>query len=296
MCDKSTYFCLQPLFSFVFISPQVTRQTKELTRAFERQTQHIAGLLIELQEKESALFSQGEELQRYRQELNVLKSERTEEEKRDTSTETPEQEQECVVTVHTADPCAAVKIQNDTSQTKIETHETPEPEGDSDAVTSEKQQSVSVDLKNSESNRESGREVAKNPCSPNVVLHTELIAVRQENLMLKQKLEVSRISDPRNPTLQTEGKNRDDSVKQSQSSSPLFRFEEEEAESDIITEEQESLQGNVKKNENEGQDSERGEVRSMSSEVDQEEESDVNHLQLQVEEDNHQFLNTKSKK
>ncbi|XP_013861195.1 centromere protein F isoform X2 [Austrofundulus limnaeus] len=272
---------------FDALQVQVTRQTKELTRAFERQTQHIAGLLTELQDKESALFSQGEELKRYKQELDVLKRERTEENQRDTSTETSElqheQEQECVVTVHTADPCAAMKLQNNTSQTKTETLETPEPEDDSDAVTSEQQQSVSVDLDKSESGRESACEVAENPCSQKEVLHTELTALRQENQTLKQKLEDSSISDSRNPTLQAEGKNRDDSVKQSQSSAPLSRFEEEEAESDILTEEQESLQGHVKKNENQGQDSERGEVRSLISEDDQEEVSEVIHLQLQVE-------------
>lgn len=50
--------------------------------AFEKQTQHISCLLVELQEKESALLSQGEELQHYKQELDTLKAQREEEEKK----------------------------------------------------------------------------------------------------------------------------------------------------------------------------------------------------------------------
>ncbi|XP_029297152.1 centromere protein F [Cottoperca gobio] len=41
------------------LQSQVTRQTKQLTMAFEKQSQHISGLLAELQEKESALRSHG---------------------------------------------------------------------------------------------------------------------------------------------------------------------------------------------------------------------------------------------
>ncbi|CAJ1058740.1 centromere protein F [Xyrichtys novacula] len=53
---------------------QVTRQTQQLTMAFEKQSQHISGLLTELQEKESALHSQTEELQHYKQEVDALKA------------------------------------------------------------------------------------------------------------------------------------------------------------------------------------------------------------------------------
>ncbi|XP_063731822.1 centromere protein F [Eleginops maclovinus] len=64
------------------LQSQVTRQTKQLTTAFEKQSQHISGLLAELQEKESALLSQGKELQCHKQELDVLKAD-TEEKKRE---------------------------------------------------------------------------------------------------------------------------------------------------------------------------------------------------------------------
>ena len=50
----------------------MTRQTQQLTMAFELQSQHIRGLLVELQEKEGALLRQGGELQGCRQELAQL--------------------------------------------------------------------------------------------------------------------------------------------------------------------------------------------------------------------------------
>ncbi len=50
--------------------------------AFEKQSQHISGLLAELQEKESVLLSQGEELQRSKQELDALKAQKGGEERK----------------------------------------------------------------------------------------------------------------------------------------------------------------------------------------------------------------------
>ncbi|XP_037531172.1 centromere protein F [Nematolebias whitei] len=277
---------------------QVTRQTNELTLAFEKQTQHIAGLLTELQEKESALFSQKGELMRYKQELDVLKTERKEEmEKklrddklRETSDLQPEQENKCFVTFNTADPLDNLNVQTDASQPKLETcdAETSGPEDDSEAGTAEKKQPVTVDLNNSESCHESACEVAEDHCSQNEgreAVLTELIALRWENQQLKQKLEDLSVSDTRNPTLQTESENQDVSVKQSQSSAPLSRLEEQETKKDDNTKEQESVQEIVKKNENEGQDFERDERRTMKCENDQEEVSkvQVNYLQQQVE-------------
>lgn len=269
----------------------MTRQTNELTLAFEKQTQHIAGLLAELREKESALFRQNEELMRYKQELDVLKKERKEEmeekqrdnELRETSQLQPEQENKCFVTFNTADPSADLNVQ--TSQPKFETcdADTSGPEVDSEAGTAGKKQPVSVDLNKSESCHESNCEVAEDHCSQNEgreAVLTEVMVLRRENQQLKQKLEDLRVSDTRNPTLQTESENQDASVKQSQSSA-LSRLEEQETKRDNKTEE---VQENVKKNENEGQDSERDERRTMKCANDQEEASkiQVSYLQQQV--------------
>lgn len=52
----------------------MTLQTKQLTSAFDKQSRHISDLLAELREKESALHSQEEELQRCKQELDASKA------------------------------------------------------------------------------------------------------------------------------------------------------------------------------------------------------------------------------
>ncbi|XP_056145402.1 centromere protein F-like [Lampris incognitus] len=64
------------------LQKQVTRETQQLTLAFERQSQHITDLLAELQEKESALLSQEGELQHCRQELAMLRAESEKQEKK----------------------------------------------------------------------------------------------------------------------------------------------------------------------------------------------------------------------
>lgn len=56
------------------LASQVTLQTKQLTSAFDKQSRHISDLLGELREKESALHSQEEELQRCKQELDASKA------------------------------------------------------------------------------------------------------------------------------------------------------------------------------------------------------------------------------
>lgn len=52
----------------------MTLQTKQLTSAFDKQSRHISDLLAELREKESALRSQEEELQRCKQDLDASKA------------------------------------------------------------------------------------------------------------------------------------------------------------------------------------------------------------------------------
>ncbi|XP_054647177.1 centromere protein F isoform X3 [Dunckerocampus dactyliophorus] len=56
---------------------QLTRQTRQLTLGFEKQSQYISALLAELQEKDRALLSQGEELQCCARALDALKDEIT---------------------------------------------------------------------------------------------------------------------------------------------------------------------------------------------------------------------------
>ncbi|TSY55757.1 Centromere protein F [Bagarius yarrelli] len=62
---------------FEALQDQVTRQTRQLTLAFENQSKHIEGLLREVQQRDSALQRQGEELQQSCQkELDLLKKDK----------------------------------------------------------------------------------------------------------------------------------------------------------------------------------------------------------------------------
>ncbi|XP_077466311.1 uncharacterized protein LOC144082787 isoform X2 [Stigmatopora argus] len=60
---------------FTALQSQLTSQTRQLTLGFEKQSKYISGLLAELQEKDGVLLSQGEELRRCLQELDMLKNE-----------------------------------------------------------------------------------------------------------------------------------------------------------------------------------------------------------------------------
>ncbi|XP_077589119.1 uncharacterized protein LOC144207498 isoform X2 [Stigmatopora nigra] len=60
---------------FTALQSQLTSQTRQLTLGFEKQSKYISGLLTELQEKDGILLSQGEELRRCLQELDMLKNE-----------------------------------------------------------------------------------------------------------------------------------------------------------------------------------------------------------------------------
>lgn len=65
----------------------MTYQTQQLTTEFEKQSQYIVSLLAELQEKDSALLALGEELQHYKQELENIKSQNVQEEKKELTVE-----------------------------------------------------------------------------------------------------------------------------------------------------------------------------------------------------------------
>lgn len=91
MCTNNSYSVLKVLFIVflnlyslcfivsIFLSCQVTYQTKQLTTEFEKQSQYIVCLLGELQQKDSALLSLEEELQHCKQELELFRSLKEEE-------------------------------------------------------------------------------------------------------------------------------------------------------------------------------------------------------------------------
>lgn len=253
--------------------------------AFEKQSQHIAGLLAELQVKESALLSQGEELQRYKQELDALKAEKQGEEKERRTEEIKEvedgeekeerqderlveitelqvsQEKECAVTILTANSLADVNsnAQKDAGQLEI--------------VTSDAETPVSEESDNEAwSNQDSFRVIGETECGQDGGTADELLALRQEDQLLKQRI----IEGLTGSAVHTDSENTGNaalscSAEQRSPSVP----------NDISTDARQSLLQDVKRSEDEGGDLERVDEGS-EEELDEASELQINRLQQQV--------------
>lgn len=240
--------------------------------AFEKQSQHISGLLAELQEKESALLSQGEELQRYKQELDVLKAQKEGEEKGRTEEMTvrevedgeqkeetrderlveisglqPNQEKECVTFVTTN------SLADSDSNAQRGAGQPEAPKHDSACVRGE-----------TEGSQDGGK----------ADMAAEMLALQQENQLLKQGLHGLTVSDSSTPELHT-----DHEFRQSQNTgnAALSCSVEQRSQKDITAEARQSQLQNVKRSENEG-DSEREVRKTTRSEEELEAE-----CQLQID-------------
>uniref|UniRef100_UPI003AAF454C uncharacterized protein isoform X1 n=2 Tax=Centroberyx TaxID=88664 RepID=UPI003AAF454C len=309
------------------LQSQVTRQTQQLTMAFDKQSQHIINLLGELQEKESAVLSQGEELQRCRQELAAVRDEkegeekkkRREEEEKITAKEVGEEEQEekrqererrdekpaekiselspnhektsnIFLTTNSLTDAASTTLRDagqpetvtsDVERPPANSHETSgEQKPDREALQSVALQvssSASTDSDKSQSNHDSA---CAKEMSHTVTMHqdttehdedgatanlvAELLALKQENQQLKQRVEALTVSDSSDPALQAASENQEDSVEQSTNprNAATSWSEEETAQSasvlsDIITEGQQSRRQDGENIEDEGRDLER---------------------------------------
>ncbi|XP_071387018.1 centromere protein F-like [Centroberyx affinis] len=314
------------------LQSQVTRQTQQLTMAFDKQSQHIINLLGELQEKESAVLSQGEELQCCRQELAALRDEkegeeekkRREEGEKMTAKEMGEEEQEerrqererrdekpaekiselspnhektsnIFLTTNSLTDAASTTLRDagepetvtsDVERPPANSHETSgEQKPDREALQSvalRVSSSASTDSEKSQSNHDSA---CAKEMSHAVTMHqdttehdedgstVELLALKQENQQLKQRVEVLTVSDSSDLALQAASENREDSVKQSTNSrnAATSCSEEETARSasvlsDIITEGQQSRQQDGENSEDEGRDLEREEKGARAEE------------------------------
>lgn len=210
------------------LQSQVTRQTQQLTLAFEKQSQHISGLLAELQEKESALLGQGEELQLCKQELDALKAQKEEEEKKRREETTakeveegnqkeetqdersaeisglePNQEKECAVTFLSTNPPPAASdsnAQRDAGQPEIVTSDSERPTATcgNEAPWSEEEHSGSADSDSTLSNHDSA-------CVMDGPSAKMLLKLKRENQLLKQRLNDLTILDANRPVLHTDG-------------------------------------------------------------------------------------------
>lgn len=271
--------------------------------AFEKQSQHISGLLAELQEKESALLSQGEELQHCKQELDALKAEKEgaeiavkevedkepkeEKESQDDSVDSsafqPNQEKECAVTFFTTSSLTDTdtNARKDAGQPEIVTSDaeklTPvssEVDNASNAL-SEAQSQDSVDTEKTPSNHDSACVKTKTECGQDggaTGVVAELLALQQENQLLKQRIEASMVSDTNDLAQHAGSENQEDPV------------EQPNVPSDITTEARLSLLLNMRSSEDEAQRLERENKSTAEADEEAEEASQllINHLQQQV--------------
>lgn len=200
--------CYQVLPSL--FSSQVIRQTQQLTTAFEKQSRHISGLLAELQEKESALLSQGEEVQRYKLELDTIRSqkereetktreerpvkgvgdgEQTEEEAAETPVLQPNHEQSSVTCV-TANSLVdgETNAQGGAAQPQSETSDAERQKSvsDNEALSSEEDPG-SIDSDKIQNNHDIA-ETERDQDQASSHVAADLLTLRSENQLLKQRI------------------------------------------------------------------------------------------------------------
>ncbi|XP_068182020.1 centromere protein F isoform X2 [Antennarius striatus] len=227
------------------LQSQVTLQTQQLTQAFEKQSQHISGLLAELQAKESALLSQGEELQRYKHKLDASKDQKDRDEKKKVEQRTvqgrengqqkenapkerlremtglqPDQDKNCVIPFLNVNPPAASDCaeQRDVSQPESVTSDSERSTHTHavEALCSGKQYPDSFDSDRTQTHRDT-RDIEciqDGEKRQDVAGPAELQALQQENQLLKQRILDLSVSNVSGPALQTDNENPE--VKQSE--------------------------------------------------------------------------------
>lgn len=298
---------------------QVTCQTKQLTTAFEKQSQHISGLLAELQEKESILLVQGEELQRYKQELDAHKADEEGEEKKRREemiveeVEDEEQKEEtqdersveisglqsnqiserpvAVLTTNSQADSDAQRGEREIVTSNAERATSIRGDSDNEARRSEEQHPGSQDK--TRGSHDSAGLMGETECNEDggtADMVAELLALQQENLLLKRVIEGMAVPDTRTPALHTDGEQQEDPVKQSQKTGNAYLSCSAEQRSqsvpdDIPTDAQQSLLQDVKTMKNEG-DLEMGDYRAPKAkeELEAVSELQINRLHHQVEE------------
>lgn len=272
--------------------------------AFEKQSQHISGLLAELQEKESAILSQGEELQHYKQELEALKAKKEQEQKTvkemtvkevedgeqkgevqdersvGASGLQPNQEKECSVSLADDASNAQREIgQPKTVTSDAETLTSFSSEEANEELSLGEQHSGSVDSDKTQSNYDSACVTAETEWSQDggtADVVAELLALQQENQFLRQRIETLTVSNITKPASQAS----------SESQVPVEQNQNKGNAavcclmSDITAEGEESLVQNERRME----DEEREDKRTTGAEEEPEDVSKlpINHLEQKV--------------
>ncbi|KAG7214352.1 hypothetical protein INR49_023130 [Caranx melampygus] len=281
------------------LQSQVTRQTQQLTTAFEMQSQHISGLLAELQGKESALLSQTEELQQCKKELDVLKAKDRDERSAVTTELQPNEEKDCTINYETT---TSVAVCDSTAQRDADQPKTVTPEAETPTPVSSEEDSEalllgrpgSVDSDKTESNHDSAcvlleeTECGQDGGAADVV--AELLALKQENQQLKQKIAGFTVGGSSSLASHTVSGNQEDPFKQSQNAGNavlpcLMEQRPTSEQNDITAELQKSrLQRERREDEDGGGDLKREDKRTIRAEEELGEVSQlhVSHLEEQV--------------
>lgn len=227
-----------PYYSFLYFlsfsvlkssySSQVTRQTQQLTMAFEKQSQHISGLLAELQDRESTLLRQGEELQRYRQELHAFKGEGEVKKRREELTVKDVEEVEQTEEAQEKRSVGILGLLSNQERESSVTFNITNSPADSESnaerdagqpgiVTSdaERQHPGSVDSDKTQRKHDIG-DIECSQYGSTTDVAAKLLALRQENQLLKQRVLGLNISKSKTTLINTENEQKEDPVKRSQ--------------------------------------------------------------------------------
>ncbi|XP_029917597.1 centromere protein F isoform X2 [Myripristis murdjan] len=225
---------------------QVTLQTQQLTMAFDRQSQHITNLLSELQEKESTVLRQGEELQRCRQELAGLRAEREEEEKerrgrgeegRDAMDETPAEqiaelkpnhEKFTNILLTTSSLTAALPVLREAGQPETRTFDVDRPPATSNSQNSDREalRSRTFPQGSTDTNKTQGDFVFVKETLHTAAIYqdttedqggtaalvTNLLALQEENQQLKERIKALMVLQTNSPALQDAAENQENST------------------------------------------------------------------------------------
>lgn len=206
----------------------------------------------------------------------------------------PNQEKECAVTFLTTNSPADSNsnAQRDAGQQETVTSdgERPTPVNDNEALWSEEQHPCSVDfVDKTQSNHDSACVIEETKCGGTADVVAELLALQQENQLLKQRILGLTVSDTSTQALHIDSENQEEPINQSQNTgnASLPCLVEQRSPSvlnDITAETQQSQLQDVKRGQDEGGNLEREDSRSTTNEEDLEAvcQLQMQHLQQQV--------------
>lgn len=165
--------------------------------AFDKQSQHISGLLVELREKERALLSQDEEVQRYKQELDTLKTHKEAEDNRG--------REEMIL--------KELNTQSNTGPQEIVTPDAQKPERATDNRDSEAQ------LSKEQLSGSNTHKIVEPLCTQDKAtadVTAELLSLCQESQLLQKNVLDLNISKTSSSLISTENKIQEEQVQESQ--------------------------------------------------------------------------------